>query len=464
VTLPATVSLNAWTGEEGANGELADGAEKWGSRRGLAHRQDALPFGAPVDPTDWSHPDVGYGVVLPDDDDPALSAADKAAGVDAPEAVRELLAARPGTPVVRWRADLDGRFLRRYFADGTSQDPVIGLTKFGVGKGRLPRYLVIVGGPDVVPWSTQYALGTRHFVGRIPLAGDELGNYVDALLSGWSTADVDVTAPVLWEVDHGGGDITSLMRATIAAPLGQSLTDPRLPGFTHLAGADASGAQLLSALKAARPALVMTSSHGRTGPLDDSAAMSATLGLPVDTSRSDVALDDLVEAVPPGAVWYSQACCSAGSDRVSHYAGLLAEGTTAHRVVTAVAALGATVAPAAARLLGRSRPVRAVLGHVEPTFDWTLRVEETGQGLGHEVVTALSTNIHHGQPLGLAFAPYREGVGELHTQWASVREKLNAGDTSVRETLTRLRLSAIDRQSLVLLGDPTVTLPPLPGP
>ena len=38
---------------------------------------------------------------------------------------------------------------------------------------------------------------------------------------------------------------------------------------------------------------------------------------------------------------------------------------------------------------------------------------------------------------------------------------LEKGDTSLLELMTRLRLTAVDRQSLVLLGDPTVTLPPL---
>lgn len=66
-------------------------------------------------------------------------------------------------------------------------------------------------------------------------------------------------------------------------------------------------------------------------------------------------------------------------------------------------------------------------------------------------------------PVGYAFSDYRAGVGELHSQWAALLDKLAQGLTEVRENLTRLRLSAIDRQSLVLLGDPTVTLPPLEG-
>jgi hypothetical protein len=101
------------------------------------------------------------------------------------------------------------------------------------------------------------------------------------------------------------------------------------------------------------------------------------------------------------------------------------------------------------------------LGHVEPTFDWTLRDDRTGQGLGGLVVRALSDNLFAGQPLGLAFEEYRETVGVLHGDWQTAYDTFIAGDTSLRARLTRLRLTALDRQSLVLLGDPTVTLPDL---
>ena len=131
--------------------------------------------------------------------------------------------------------------------------------------------------------------------------------------------------------------------------------------------------------------------------------------------------------------------------------------------MASVAELGSTIAPAAARLLGREKPLRAVVGHVEPTFHWTLRVAETGQGLGHHIASALSTNLFNGQPIGYAFSDYRAGVGELHSQWIQAFDELSAGNIQVRSRLTRLRLTAMDRQSMVLLGDPTVTLPPLAG-
>jgi len=461
MSLPESLQLNAWTGDAVAQGELEPEAAEWGDRPGLPRPQQPLKFDPPADPKNWRDPNVGYGVLLPDNDDHGLSPAAKAIGEDAPEPVRMLLAARPETVVLRWRPELTNRLLRRYFPDGTEQDPRIGLSGFGVGKGRLPRYVAIIGGPDVVPWSVQYALGTRHAVGRIPLTGDGLGNYVEAMLSGWADADIDVQSALMWTVDHGGGDITADMRAVIAAPLAAALTPPPLTRFEHLTDDRATSAGLLKELTAGRPGLLVTSSHGRTGPLDDAAAMRATLGLPVDLNHVTVPLAGLDAAIPYGSVWFAQACSSAGGDDRSHYTGLLQEGTTAFGTVSAIAALGRSVAPGPLRLLGRKRPVRAVYGHVEPTFNWTLRVPETGQGLGHHIVAALSSNLYSQQPVGLTFADYRAGVGILHSQWADLYQDLANGDTSVREALTRLRLTALDRQSLVLLGDPTVTMPPL---
>ncbi|TPQ22489.1 hypothetical protein [Streptomyces sporangiiformans] len=464
MTLPETLRLNAWTGDRAASGGLDDQAAKWGARRqGLPHPQAPLPFQPPVDLARWDHPDVGYGILLPDSDESGLSCAAKAAGEDAPEAVRALIAARPGSVILRWRPELKDRFVRRYFPDGSSQDPTVGLSSFGVGKGRLPKYVLIVGGPDVVPWSVQYALGTRHAVGRLPLSGDELCSYVAAMLSDWSRPDatLDHRRALMWTVDHGGSDITSEMRTVISKPLADALTPPPLSALCHLSAAEATGAALLRELITTRPGLLVTSSHGRTGPLDDDAQMRATLGLPVDADHTPIPLTEFCEAMPGGAVWYAQACCSAGSDSHSHYSGLLRPGTSAHVTVLAVAALGETVAPAAVRLLGRPDPVRAVFGHVEPTFDWTLRVAETGQGLGGRIVSALSSQLYAGRPLGLAFGEYRADVGELHSQWANHYIQLAKGNTEVRESMTRLRLTALDRQSLVLLGDPTVTLPPV---
>lgn len=458
--LPDAVAVNAWTGKEAAHGQLAADAERWGSRRGsVPHSQASLPMVAEADPRDWSHPDVGYGILLPDD--PELDPAAKATAADAPEPIRTLVDARPGTVVLRWSVIQGDTFVRRCYSDGTEQDRTIGLTPIGVARGCLPRYVLIVGGPTEIPWSVQYALSTHHAVGRLPLVGAALENYVDALLNGWAEADLDARAPLIWTVD-GIDKITTLMRRAIADPLAKELEDPRLPRLRHLPGTDATGTGLLTALAQTRPALLVTSGHGSTPVGTD--RLATDLGLPVDVAHRVIDLDAMDAAVPPGTIWYAQACCSAGSNAPSPYVGLLDPSWSVTATVAAIAELGSIVAPAALRLLGRDRPVRAVVGHVEPTFDWTLRVAETGQLLGHQIARALSSRlIVDRDPIGHAFRDYKSGVGALHTAWWSARGRLEAGDTSQRETLTRLRVAAIDRQSVVVLGDPTVTHPLLDG-
>ena len=454
--MPTAVQIDAWPGTKAARGALAEDAKNWGARRGLPPSREPLAFGEPVDPVRWEHAEIGYGVLLPDDD--AVSPQDKAAGQDAPDPVGRLLRARPGTVLLRWSPKLKDLRLRRYYPDGSHQDPLIGLTKFGTAPGNwLPRYVLIAAPPDQIPWSVQYALAPAHAVGRLPFTGDALGPYIDAMLAGWPNASVDAAAPLLWTVDHGPRDITRLMRAALTEPLDAAMTGT-LSGLRHLRGAEATVTNLLTECsRATPPALVVTSSHGST-PVGDQDALRTTLGLPVDVAHATTPLEDLVAAFPAGSVWFAQACCSAGGAGDSTYEGLLKPKTLAHTVVSEVAALGPTVAPGALRLLGRPNPVRAVLGHVEPTFSWTLRADGTGQLLGGTLVTALTSNLHHGQPVGYAFDHYRRGVGQLYSQWAGDRVRLEKGDASVLETLTRVRLTAVDRQSLVLLGDPTVTL------
>ena len=460
MSLPRRVAVDAWPGAA-AQGGLVPGAAGWGAKRGLTRSQQVLPFTAPVDQKRWENSDVGYGVLVLDD--PATGwTADKAAGVDplVPAAVQRLIEARPGTVLLRWSSGLADRKVVRYFPD-KAQTLEIGLTTFGVGKNRLPRYVLIAGGPAVIPWSVQYAFAVRHAVGRLPFTGADLDPYIDALIGDWPGSSVDVTAPVIWSVDHGPSDITRLMRATITTPLEKAFAGT-LDGMVHLAGADAGADALLDAIAPSgrrAPALVVTSSHGAT-PLDPT--LSAVLGLPVDADHQTVNLDDLDAAMPAGSIWFAQACCSAGGAGESNYTGLIQPGTIVDSALSAVAALGPVVSPAALRLLGRESPVRAILGHVEPTFDWTLRDPSSGQTFTADLVKALSSNLHFGAPAGYAFEDYRLGVGSINSKWAKARQAFTASNTELLDEMARLRLTAIDRQSLVLLGDPTVTLPPLP--
>ena len=215
------------------------------------------------------------------------------------------------------------------------------------------------------------------------------------------------------------------------------------------------------------PAFVLTSSHGMTGPLGDPGAMAASLGLPVDQLESALKPDDLLRAwTPDGAIWYSHACCSAGSDDATQYGELVPDGGVKD-ILTGVAALGASVAPMPTRLLGGKRPVRAFVGHVEPTFDWTLRHPDNRQPLTSSLLNTLYGGMYRArpEPVGMAFKRVFAQAGQLFGQFHQAKQQALAVDPDIRAraraAALRTQLGALDRQACVILGDQTVALPPL---
>jgi hypothetical protein len=191
--------------------------------------------------------------------------------------------------------------------------------------------------------------------------------------------------------------------------------------------------------------------------------MRRDLGLPVD--QEFAALDPgalLATWQPDGAVWYAHACCSAGSDQDSGFVGLFAEGDPLRTLLAAVAALGSLTAPLPRALLGAKKPLRAFVGKVEPTFDWTLEQPSNHQHLTAPLVRALYNQLFAPKPVGLAFRDWHVGVGTLFAVWAQLLEEFNRGD-DVARALLYTRLAAQDLQTTVILGDPAAVLPPLGG-
>ena len=76
--------------------------------------------------------------------------------------------------------------------------------------------------------------------------------------------------------------------------------------------------------------------------------MRRSLGLPVDTDGTTLNADTLLGTWSlAGAVWYAQACCSAGSNAGTSFEGLLQQDTLAFRVVDAGRPAGCRLGTAA---------------------------------------------------------------------------------------------------------------------
>ena len=190
------------------------------------------------------------------------------------------------------------------------------------------------------------------------------------------------------------------------------------------------------------------------------------MGALVDINHQPLTLQDLRDWSPAGAIWYAHACCSAGSDAASRYSGLLPPEGAIGRVLNGVATdAGAMVAPLARALLGTERPLRAFVGHVEPTFDWTLRDPNTKQPLTHVLATSLYNKLYqrgeYRTPIAHAFAALYKEAGSFYGAWQDAKQGINRNEWGMRDWALYRQLVAMDRQMLVILGDPTVALPRL---
>jgi hypothetical protein len=139
--------------------------------------------------------------------------------------------------------------------------------------------------------------------------------------------------------------------------------------------------------------------------------------------------------------------------------------TPVGEVLDGVAALGSMTAPLPRALLGAARPLRAFIGHVEPTFEWTMVFPPTRQRLTSSLRDALYTEICAGKPVGYALKGVYQPIGALLMLIKDAITQFNDSPpgTAARKALDMAlyhKVTAYDRASTVLLGDPTAAIPP----
>jgi hypothetical protein len=133
---------------------------------------------------------------------------------------------------------------------------------------RVPLYILIVGGPERVPFRFQSLLDSAAAVGRVDFATrDDLEAYVARVIRLESAAaPATRREAVVFAPDYGPGDATFFSHNYMAVPLSEeihsALDVPTVTLFDHAA----TKARLLETLRGARPSLVFTASHGMVAP------------------------------------------------------------------------------------------------------------------------------------------------------------------------------------------------------
>jgi len=460
--LPEKVTVNAWFGlEVSSQCPLGTSAENW--LRQVELLPPRLPlFAEPhADWKQWTDARVGWSLLLSHRDE--LNASQLAEPDPEPdfEPIRQLWKIRGCPPIYRYdRANPN--YLRRHSRQGTvtQQDLDNTQTGYGIGVDQVPFYMLICGSPRVIPWEIQFRLNLSRAIGRLDLPKEGLDHYVTSLLNDWKESDANQLNTVVWATSSDW--VTKVMKAAIAEPLFSAFqADNHLrEGAQCLFGDEATVQALRAALGRQRPGLIVTTSHGCMDFIQP--GLAERLGVPVDASHDLMMPVPLLEGwQPDGAIWLGLACCSAGIHSQNSFYGLLAPGSAEDDTMERIASeLGPIVAPLPRALLGAPKPLRAFIGHVEPTFDRTWYDEANGQRLANALLQAFHQHLYQPQsePIGWGLREHFLQYGALRDGIDAGREATNSFDPNGLRRVLDSTLRALDVRNLVILGDPTVAL------
>ncbi len=238
---------------------------------------------------------------------------------------------------------------------------------------KTPQYILIVGGPDQIPFRFQSILSTVANVGRVHFEDlDDLTTYVHKLIrienapEPLSRKEVVVFAP-----DGGLPDPTYFSKRYMADPLAEHMHESL--GFdTHtLSSIDATKTKSLAALQQTKPALVYTASHG-LGALDQTLEVQQRYNGAICCQRtgSERRTEDwlfaahdipLEEPFLEGAIFFQFACFGYGTPAESDYAHWLPNARDDYPGTDFVAAIPK-------KLLAHPRGPIAYIGHLDTAF------------------------------------------------------------------------------------------------
>jgi hypothetical protein len=430
-----------------------------GLRKMPKSREKALAPG--IDPKDLAV--TGWGVVFHEQEDPKIR--------EALEPLLEHRKAQASKNYGHLYQDFSGS---DGYRDGESKEDFLArhdAVTGAVNPDRMPYYLLLVGGPDRIPFHFQHQLDIQYAVGRIAFdTPEEYARYARSVVDAETQGEVRERRMALFGVSNPDDYATSLSADRLVKPLSERLLTPaswqKLKDWevSSFVGEEATKARLGRLLGGDEtPALLFTASHGIgfspgaslqrahqgallcqdwPGPKQGKGSVPPEFYFSGDDVNGDQGLH--------GLITFHFACHGMGTPAIDEFA--MRDGNPPRELAPA---------PFVARLPQRllAHPgggALAVIGHVERTwaysflgkrslsqteaFEWTLRM------------------LMEGYPVGYAMEWFSYRYGELSADLTLAIQQMNYGNKFDPDEIAGLWTANNDARNYAVLGDPAVRL------
>ena len=401
---------------------------------------------------------------------------------DSPPEIREAL-----SPLIEHRRE-QVPDARRFKVDTLSYEPgdrsAEGwLARYGVYPGsvaptKVPYYVLLIGGPESIPFDFQYALDIEYAVGRLAFdTPEEYRNYANSVVAYETQGTVpNAREVVYWGTRHDGDLATMASADSLITPLyseGEPEGEPPVAEGCEFSsrcflGPEATKARLSALLNEPGPkppSVLFTASHGagvnRLDVLDRQRALHGSLigqewagiGRPV-TPDQYLAAADLVDgrgAGLPGLVVFLFACFGAGTPQHDDFLINRAAGPEP-------IAERAFVASLPQRMLSHPNGgALAVIGHVERAWPFVFKPKNMDPQL--TPFRNCLSRILNGLPVGHA-------TGDINRQYSILAALLSNLLDATKPAIPGLTpyqvamawMQRNEARNYILLGDPAVRL------
>jgi hypothetical protein len=336
---------------------------------------------------------------------------------------------------------------------------------------KVPYYLLIVGGPEEIPFRFQYQLDVQYAVGRIDF-GDDLAAYANYARSVAAAEAGDVAlAPkaTFFGVSNPDDQATQLSANHLIQPLYESLKETYAEWeIDAVLGNAAKKGRLLRLMGGEEtPAFLFTASHGMEFDADDPKGRQmrhqgallcgdwpgphAWRGeIPQDHYLAGEDLTD--EANLLGMIAFFFACYGAGTplyDEFSKQAFKERRETIAERPF--IAAL-----PKAMLSLSKGGAL-AVVGHVERAWGASFLGPRQSEQIA--VFESAIARLFQGHPIGSAMEYFNVRYAALSTELNATLEDIEWGGRADPYELAGMWTANNDARGYIVIGDPAVRLP-----